>query len=183
MFNIYRSSLKSRQITGLMTSCADLWYLTCVHTVRFKQAQRMEELLPWPGCSPGVFSAGCSCPLGMFKTLLEGSRYAPMDHGPHSSPLTGRISSLLPVPPALLAVFTPKTTGIPLAEHWTCRKRGKASSMALIPWFYLSGKEHIRWFSRSLQWFPVMFKNCTGKRKLAGIIELSWVKGEIKKKP
>lgn len=156
MFNIYRSNLKSRQITGLMTSCADLWYLTCVHTVRFKQAQRMEELLPWPGCSPGVFSAGCCCcPLGMFKTLLEGSRYAPMDHGPPFQPSDRENFLPASCPTCFPHCAHPKnnwgSSGTePAAKEALCAK-AKPPAWHWFPGFYLSGKEHIRLFSRSLQ--------------------------------
>lgn len=129
MFNICRSKFKiwgSNKFNYML--CRSLISNLCAHceiwnrhrgTPSTEDGGAAAPSVPRSGCSPRVFSADCcSWLLGMFKTLL--GRLQVCSCGtwkPIPTHWQRELAPLLPVPPAPLALLTPKTTGIILAQH------------------------------------------------------------------
>lgn len=95
MFNICRSNPRSGEITGLMTSCAGLWNLTCVHTVEILNRHR-----GWRSCCPGLDVPTCVLSWLLLLSLRnvwnpawKAPGMLPWNMETHSSPLTGTTSS------------------------------------------------------------------------------------------
>lgn len=185
MFNICRSKFKirgSNKFNDML--CRSLISNLCAHceiwnrhrgTPSTEDGGAAAPSVPRSGCSPRVFSADCcSWLLGMFKHCLEGSRYAPVEHGNPFQP-TGRENLLLCFLFHLLPLHCSPQKQLALFWHST-KPAGKGGlsvkPLAKLPachWFpgfiFLGRSISVKLFSRCLQSFPMMFKSITEKRR------------------